>query len=55
MLSQAETTAAYDRADTLLAEAEASDMQAISEAEALEREASTSRRSQALQRRCHKS
>jgi tetratricopeptide (TPR) repeat protein len=39
ILSGAETPEAYDRADTLLAEAEASDMRAIRDAESLEREA----------------
>ncbi len=39
ILSAAETPEAYDRADTLLANAEASDMRAIRAAEALERQA----------------
>jgi hypothetical protein len=48
ILSTAETSEAYDRADMLLAEAEASDMRAIRAAEALEREAKEAARRKRL-------
>jgi len=48
ILSTAETREAYDRADMLLAEAEASDMRAVRAAEALEREAKEAARGKRL-------